>query len=275
MSADKETTLQQAQPDAPPQNDPNQDAKQVDAAADDCCKVDRDCLAEYQSSFMPYFQLFKNPLREWPEGIIAVFKPRHENMDTHLKAFAFWCMIKIYVVLIREFVRFVVVGIVIGFIGPAITGMIMGLIFGFLLSHLFWFIVIYRKGCCGHFGYAIMGGLNVLGVILAFIMFIESATSLMWEFFPAIIPSDLLGLVNMVPSTYQAILLFMLFQKEQNGETRGEPSKISPQPAASQAMVVAPQTMGDVAVPPPTASTDESSLQDIENPPAVPGSVNS
>ena len=66
-----------------------------------------------------------------------------------------------------------------------------------------------------------MGGLNVLGVILAFIMFIESATSLMWEFFPAIIPSDLLGLVNMVPSTYQAILLFMLFQKEQNGETRG------------------------------------------------------
>jgi len=96
--------------------------------------------------------------------------------------------------------------------GTAILGFILGLIFGFLFSHLFWFLVKYQKGCCGPVGYIILACLCLLGVILGIVALADHA--IIWELWPEYIFVDILEMVSMIPSIYQAILLITLFQRE-------------------------------------------------------------
>merc|ERR1711939_271742 len=178
-----------------------------------------DCGANYQSSFGPYCELFKNPMGEFSGGMGGLFSISHDSAETHLQAFSFWCIVKMYTVIAREFFRFILVGIVIGFIGGAILNMILGLLFGFLFSHLFWFLVTYQKGCCGPPGYVIMAVLCFVGVILGIVSLADHA--ILWDFWPEYIGVDILEMVSMVPSIFQGINLVTLFQRENGQQNEG------------------------------------------------------
>jgi len=181
-----------------------------------------DCFGSYTASLKPFFQMMLHPVDHLNKGYGGVFKcwPFHEDFETNILAFGTWMAFKIWIVVIAVLVRLIIVGIVIGWMGNAITGMLIGLIVGFLCSHTVWWIITRMDGCCGEIGYAIVGGLCILGGIWNVISVIQNIG--WWSVWAAIFVMDFVDLIQCVTSFYGGLICIQLWQQKKAAATAGQ-----------------------------------------------------